>query len=737
MEGKLTVSPKKTLQVTHAAKKGPVTKPVPENALSSELKNKSIEDLDGMLVEVELNKDSTIASVCQKGRSWQDPSAATTDFFNPYNFIPITHRLASGPLADAEPVSHGCQPTKHWAGVIAIRLKVVTPLLMLDVALATGDDHKVFSLKKDKKGLPSIPPTSFKGVLRSAYEAITDSRMSVFVKHDRPLAFRKEAKATAIPVRVEKRAGELFFRRLGNSQSFARLRRYDTNSKASDRGESVVATRYQDGSLPQHRDRVAVKVEQDRGRIPGIVSSIRKLGEGEQVPNGWHEGWVHVTGANIKNKKYERVFRSTGNDSLIRITEKEQRLWTDLVSNYRMIHEKELEGRRSEGQSPADYLGDDPGDTAWSQHIWKKDAIDLAEGVLCYVHLDANNNVLAVMPVSISRQLFAKSPSSLLPESVRPARDRTELSPADRVFGWVNQKGNGAYKGHLRIEPFNCETKDPIERLNTELPLAILGEPKPQQSRFYLGIKDGGKPIPNGTAKDDAGFSVGKQLRGRKVYPHHKGLSQKYWSSPYSSSAEVDGRYREYLRGAGTKDRKNRSVKEWVKVGTEFSTCIHVDNLSDVEVGALMWLLHLPADCFLRMGGGKPLGFGSVRVEIDWTRSDLRSGDDWKQYYSSLNTENRPFNDTVKETVQKYKDAIEMSYGTSFENVSFIKAFIAAGKGLGDKPVHYPRTTRQPDSKGESYKWFVENEKPQCGKIALPLLQDGCGLPFSTNQEKK
>jgi hypothetical protein len=51
--------------------------------------------------------------------------------------------------------------------------------------------------------------------------------------------------------------------------------------------------------------------------------------------------------------------------------------------------------------------------------------------------------------------LFAISPEQLLDPSLHPAEnpqeDLAQLSPTDRVFGWVNQQGKGAYRGQLRL----------------------------------------------------------------------------------------------------------------------------------------------------------------------------------------------------------------------------------------------------------------------------------------------
>ncbi|GIW92469.1 MAG: hypothetical protein KatS3mg110_0510 [Pirellulaceae bacterium] len=61
--------------------------------------------------------------------------------------------------------------------------------------------------------------------------------------------------------------------------------------------------------------------------------------------------------------------------------------------------------------------------------------------------------MVGLYPVNISRKLFDVAPLDLLPESLRPADAISKLSPADRVFGWVNQEGKGAYRGQIRIGP--------------------------------------------------------------------------------------------------------------------------------------------------------------------------------------------------------------------------------------------------------------------------------------------
>ncbi|HBL14423.1 MAG TPA: TIGR03986 family CRISPR-associated RAMP protein, partial [Cyanobacteria bacterium UBA11162] len=151
----------------------------------------------------------------------------------------------------------------------------------------------------------------------------------------------------------------------------------------------------------------------------------------------------------------------------------------------------------------------------------------------------------------------------------------------------------------MRISSVQCESDEPIQHFNKEpfkdgLPLAILGEPKPQQSRFYVAKNYDGEPLPNGTKKAES-YQEGQGLRGRKIYPHHQ-LPSDYWNTG-SGTMKVGKRYREYLRADKKQDNQNRTIKAWVKPETQFSFDIEIINLSSVELGALLWLLSLPEGC--------------------------------------------------------------------------------------------------------------------------------------------
>ncbi|NBD33782.1 MAG: TIGR03986 family CRISPR-associated RAMP protein [Cyanobacteria bacterium] len=689
----------------------------------------SLQNLDGVEVEFERNKNNDPYRIWEVGKEWDRQETETKEvipkrdrvqerpqnvqrdrFHNPYNFIPALPRpLEDRELGDRAPIGQGRYEKDYWSGRIAVKLTTVTPLLIPDAAEMTENDgHNTYPVRLGKDGKPYLPPTSIKGMLRSAYEAVTNSRLSVFEKHDSPLAYRMDADKGNItkPAIVEKLSNKFYICVLE---------------------ESIKLPFYKISGY-KHGEYVRVQVKNNK------VTEIESWKLGVDSGRNWKTGWTCITGKNIKNKKNERVFLDDTSNHYIEVNQGIRLLWENLIADYQKIHEKDLKERERQGQSPSDYLGHKPGKTAWSLHVYDQKQRKLDEGILCYVELDANcdlndlapSDVLALQPVTISRRLYDQKPADLLPKSLHPAADISELSPADRVFGWVNQNGQGSYKGQLRVHSVECQTstEKAIKHFEDQgLPLAILGEPKPAQTRFYTAEDKNGTPLQQECNKEYGYESQDRGLRGRKVYPHHDALPDDYWNNP----AETP----EYRRSNDERDSQNKSIQGWVKPETEFTFDIDLINLSSVELGALLWLLSLPENAHHRLGGGKPFGFGSVRLEIN--NLDLRQGEDWEKFYRSL-FPTSPTKINQEEVIDQYRQAVEAAYGSACKKVPFIAAFDRCAKGFEDGlPIHYPRLNQEIDSEGKNYEWFEKNEKGD--QLSLPSLVNGESLPINPNPD--
>uniref|UniRef100_UPI002FE34D72 TIGR03986 family type III CRISPR-associated RAMP protein n=1 Tax=Rhabdothermincola sp. TaxID=2820405 RepID=UPI002FE34D72 len=488
-------------------------------------------------------------------------------FVNPYTFVPAPPRKGAAErteLGDRVPWGHHRRHPDGWSGRIRVRITTTTPLLIPDASakrvlnLKDNEDHQVLPLRLDPAGRPYLPPTSVKGMLRAAYEAVTNSRFGIFDS------------------------------RFGISK---------------------------DDEDQDHR------LSSEDG--PGVHGN--------------------------------RILKD------------------DEDQDHRLSDRK---GRK--------------------------------------------------------RKKFEVAPGELLDPSLRPATTLKELSPADRVFGWVNQTGHGAYRGQLRVGPVTCTSAKPVERFDDEgVPLAILSTPKPEQARFYAAADQHGTPVPQGADKSEL-YVKGSGLRGRKVYVHHAGLGPGCWENPTQDRTQQGPGAQEYRRpdenGSPQRDNQNRSITAWVRPGAVFETTLSVENLSDVELGALLWLLNLPEDCHHRLGGGKPLGFGSVRIEIDQEATSLAKGstvaDAWRQL-------DEPADDDWSGLAAAFEEEVRKMYPSKSIPIGILEAFLQAARGPVDArvPVHYPRLSREPDPEGRNYEWFNANEQRRIGG-RWPLPLPGGDLPL-------
>jgi CRISPR-associated protein (TIGR03986 family) len=457
-------------------------------------------------------------------------------------------------------------------------------------------------------------------------------------------------------------------------------------------------------------------------------------------------GWACVTNQNIGSKHDERFFFSMETPQLLPISNTLRWQWKNLIQDSQDIHKKDLDKRIQRGQAPGAFLQSGPG---LSRHVYTEGAENLRDRDLCYAAVESSGGgwiAKALYPIMIPRTLHPAAPIELVPPSLLPPCKLEDLSPAERVFGWVRGQGTGAYRGNLSVGEVKCLDDDAVKYHDPAIPLAILGQPKPNQARFYVAKNKGGAAQPDGLPKVDAGYDRPqiKGLRGRKVYPHHKNLPPQYWDP---TQGPPPGNFHEYRRPQDKQDDQNRSIKGWVKEGKKFEFELSFTNLSKVELGALLWLINQPPGRFHRLGGGKPLGFVSVSLEI--ANFESRTGEQIKERYRCLDAPMASTFSDPKHFIDEYQDAVKNSYGAGdpFDQVPFIAAIYRAMEGFNDGlPIHYPRARQlsrapnepvPPHPDGLGYEWFVANELERMGpRLCLHDLATDPGLPFLQNRQR-
>ncbi|MHA1757891.1 MAG: TIGR03986 family type III CRISPR-associated RAMP protein [Promethearchaeota archaeon] len=119
----------------------------------------------------------------------------------------------------------------------------------------------------------------------------------------------------------------------------------------------------------------------------------------------------------------------------------------------------------------------------------------------------------------------------------------------------------------------------------------ILASPKPTCIQHYLEQEGNLEDLKHW---DDKNIKI----RGYKIFWHKKTLET-------GSNGWSEGRI--------MRDTQHTIIKP-IKPGVKFKSRIKFENLSKIELGALLFVLNLPQDCCHKIGMAKPLGLGSIQI---------------------------------------------------------------------------------------------------------------------------
>lgn len=110
-------------------------------------------------------------------------------------------------------------------------------------------------------------------------------------------------------------------------------------------------------------------------------------------------------------------------------------------------------------------------------------------------------------------------------------------------------------------------------------------------------------------------------IRGHKLYWHRWDRDRHLGNVKIEAAEDEQGRrsheeVRQALMGPNVNNRhKQHTVMRPVKAGVVFIGRIRFENLTDLELGALLAALNLPEGCAHKLGMGKPLGLGSLKID--------------------------------------------------------------------------------------------------------------------------
>jgi len=206
--------------------------------------------------------------------------------------------------------------------------------------------------------------------------------------------------------------------------------------------------------------------------------------------------------------------------------------------------------------------------------------------VPCFYLTDENNKIIFFGHTGFFRLPYLKTIGNHIPPEVKGPE---KIDLAEAIFG--NEK---THMGRVFFEDAYLDKKYQDKLLGEKTP-KILSEPKPTCFQHYLEQKEENiKEHP----KNLAHYNSKNLLRGYKLYWHKSG---KNWEDQKNTG------------GNSPKDTQHTKIKP-IQEGSVFNGRIRFENLSEVELGALLFALDLKKGLAHKLGMGKPLGLGSVRI---------------------------------------------------------------------------------------------------------------------------
>lgn len=165
---------------------------------------------------------------------------------------------------------------------------------------------------------------------------------------------------------------------------------------------------------------------------------------------------------------------------------------------------------------------------------------------------------------------------------------------SETIYGTTNNAGKIFFDDLFAEEEYKFELNHP------ETP-KILSSPKPTTYQHYLVQSEG---IRTNQSQQSTWNDENASIRGFKNYWHKTTSSKKNEKITWIETEDKSSSHPDPINP--------------ISSGTIFSGgCIRFENLTKEELGALLFALQLPEECCHKIGMGKPLGLGSVRLNVE------------------------------------------------------------------------------------------------------------------------
>jgi hypothetical protein len=274
------------------------------------------------------------------------------------------------------------------------------------------------------------------------------------------------------------------------------------------------------------------------------------------------------------------------------------------------------------------------------------------------------------------------------------------ITPAEKLFGFVEMREeanhakplaalasrlcftDGVYQGNLGPDPCYSARKWKIQ-----------STPKPPSAALYFYNSNGRDARSQYIKKTDLGDDPSHHLpKGRKFYAHHA-VPPGIFDSPNAPwcSRKEDG---------DGDDRQRMKVGP-VKAGARFRFRIHFENLSAEDLGLLVAALRPAPQVRYKLGLGRPLGLGTVRLDPSRVAKVM----DLTARYDPANVAARLPAHLLDLTVTAPANLVDSAFlaltGKRYAGVEYPKV---------NRAAQWPREVEPADGESRLFEWFVAND---------------------------
>ena len=519
-------------------------------------------------------------------------------FVNPYTFIPVD--FGKKEVKDIN-VAVG-EVSELLTGTMKCTIYAKTPLAIPDISSENiENEHPNYRFESTPDGQYMIPASSLRGMIRSVYETATNSCFST-LKENTLLNTRSgnalqagllmnengewklyKAKRYTLKIAREDKNGASARNRETESPTLnpevwssscpAYKIRRDTLGTYTRFAQKDVYSGEKVHFLPL-KDSANREITYKKRRNNGIIECA-PVAKGFVIQGG-SEGYL-VLGELISNKHHESIFEK-----------KELKKFSNAVI------ESAMKGLDETVKVYRSNINRMYGDTHYGYPEYERMK---KRGCIPVWYLEKGQDVIFSL-AAMGRISFQKTLNQHINQK-QPCQSREKMCKACRLFGMAQK--DAAVGGRIR---FTDAIMQNLEKMGEKMvPLAELGTPRPSYMPFYSTMKatydDRKRLVVPGY--DDRGVTI----RGRKYYWHSKDFKEINQNAP----------------SIGPDAKRNASM-QLAGIGSKFTFDVYFDRITLQELRELVWSLNFwenKADGKMchKIGHGKPIGLGSVKIVVD------------------------------------------------------------------------------------------------------------------------